>query len=72
MPRFLLSRTSKKPSRRPERKRNYYEHVIRDEPELNAIRAYIIQNPLKWEEDGENPLMNEKSGITPACSIPVK
>jgi REP element-mobilizing transposase RayT len=31
--------------------RNYYERVIRDEPELNRIRKYIIENPLKWETD---------------------
>ena len=28
--------------------RNYYEHVIRDEEELNQCRKYIIENPLKW------------------------
>ena len=27
--------------------RNYYEHIIRDENELNRIREYIINNPLK-------------------------
>jgi putative transposase len=31
--------------------RNYYERVIRDEPELNRIRKYIIENPSKWEYD---------------------
>jgi len=31
--------------------RNYYEHIIRDENELNHIRQYIIENPLKWQED---------------------
>ena len=35
--------------------RNYYEHVIRDEPELHAIREYIRYNPLRWNEDEENP-----------------
>lgn len=35
--------------------RNYYEHIIRDEDELNTIRKYIIYNPLKWEWDKENP-----------------
>jgi putative transposase len=28
--------------------RNYYEHVIRDEFDLNRIRQYIQENPLKW------------------------
>jgi REP element-mobilizing transposase RayT len=34
--------------------RNYYEHVIRDERELNKIRRYIINNPPQWEYDREN------------------
>ena len=37
--------------------RNYYEHIIRDEEELHAIREYIRYNPLKWDEDAENPNM---------------
>ena len=35
--------------------RNYYEHVIRDEEELDRIRQYIIDNPGRWEDDVENP-----------------
>ena len=35
--------------------RNYYEHIIRDEKELHSIREYIRYNPLKWDEDEENP-----------------
>jgi hypothetical protein len=35
--------------------RNYYEHIIRSENELNRIRAYIEQNPAKREFDRENP-----------------
>ena len=31
--------------------RNYYEHIIRNEKELNGIREYIIDNPLSWEMD---------------------
>ena len=31
--------------------RNYYEHVIRDEDELNSIRQYILDNPANWQED---------------------
>jgi REP element-mobilizing transposase RayT len=37
---------------------NYYEHIIRDETALNRIREYIINNPLKWHEDIENPQGN--------------
>jgi putative transposase len=35
--------------------RNYYEHVIRDDSELQRIRLYIRQNPLQWAIDRENP-----------------
>ena len=35
--------------------RNYYEHVIRHERELDATRQYIVDNPVKWAEDKENP-----------------
>ncbi len=33
--------------------RNYYERIIRNERELQAIRMYIRNNPLKWETDVE-------------------
>ena len=35
--------------------RSYHERVIRDERELAAISKYIIENPLKWALDRENP-----------------
>jgi len=35
--------------------RNYYERIIRNERELNAIRQYIRDNPARWAEDLENP-----------------
>ena len=35
--------------------RNYYEHVIRDETELDRIRRYVDDNPARWEFDDENP-----------------
>jgi REP element-mobilizing transposase RayT len=31
--------------------RNYYEHIVRDEDDLNRIRRYIIDNPARWAED---------------------
>ena len=37
--------------------RNYYEHIIRNETEMERIRHYIINNPLQWEND-ENNLAN--------------
>ena len=36
--------------------RNYYEHVIRDEGDLNQLRQYITSNPLCWPEDADNPV----------------
>jgi putative transposase len=35
--------------------RNYYEHIIRNEKSLIDIRNYIINNPINWENDKENP-----------------
>ena len=35
--------------------RNYYDHVIRDQDELEKIREYIRQNPLMWTCDRYNP-----------------
>ncbi len=34
--------------------RNYYERIIRNEKELDKIRKYIFENPLKWELDRNN------------------
>jgi putative transposase len=35
--------------------RNYWEHIVHDEPELNRIREYIINNPANWDSDDNNP-----------------
>jgi len=35
--------------------RNYYEHIIRNEDELNRLREYIVNNPMQWTMDEENP-----------------
>ena len=35
--------------------RNYYERIIRDQNELDRAREYIVNNPLKWALDRENP-----------------
>lgn len=34
--------------------RGYYERIIRNEREWNAIRQYIHDNPARWAEDREN------------------
>ena len=35
--------------------RNYYEHVIRNERDFQAIADYITCNPQNWEKDTEFP-----------------
>ena len=35
--------------------RNYYEHIIRRDESLEKVRRYILENPLKWEMDEDNP-----------------
>ncbi len=35
--------------------RNYYEHIVRGEDELNKIHEYITLNPLNWDADQNNP-----------------
>jgi putative transposase len=35
--------------------RNYHEHVIRNEEDLDRIRQYIVENPARWDEDPANP-----------------
>src|SRR6266542_4465552 len=31
--------------------RSYYEHVMRDDVELNRTRQYISDNPANWNQD---------------------
>ena len=35
--------------------RNYYEHIIRNEKDLQNKTDYIEANPRLWNEDDENP-----------------
>lgn len=35
--------------------RSFYDHIIRNEMELNRVREYVQNNPLSWELDKENP-----------------
>ena len=46
--------------------RNYYEHVVRSDDELNRVREYIANIPLQWEMDRENPLCTEVKSIRKA------
>ena len=41
--------------------RNYYEHIIRNDEELNHIRQYIAENPVNWQTDEENPNVTARS-----------
>ncbi len=36
--------------------REYYDHIIRNPEELAIIRAYIVNNPSKWQDDKLHPL----------------
>ena len=35
--------------------RNYHDHIIRDDPDLQRLRQYIQDNPMKWELDQLHP-----------------
>jgi len=35
--------------------RNYYEHIIRNEVDLNRVQQYINSNPLTWDLDSLHP-----------------
>jgi putative transposase len=40
--------------------RNYYEHIIRDQNQLQSITEYILTNPDHWYDDPENPYPNQQ------------
>jgi len=40
--------------------RNYWEHIIRNESELQHLREYIRNNPLQWELDELHPKQPEE------------
>lgn len=42
--------------------RNYYEHIIRSDALLARIREYIVNNPLQWALDRENPANHSGQG----------
>ena len=39
---------------------NYYDHIVRNEHELNAIRQYIANNPANWNLDRDNRANSER------------
>jgi REP element-mobilizing transposase RayT len=42
--------------------RNFHEHIIRNEKTLQRIRQYIVDNPIHWEIDPENPQVERAKG----------
>jgi len=50
--------------------RNFYEHIVRNEQELEKIRDYIRRNPLMWAIDRCNPdravpVIDEEGRVVP-------
>lgn len=45
------SRSLANPPTSPIWKRNYYDHIVRNEKDLDRIRRYILANPARWCED---------------------
>ena len=48
--------------------KSFYDHVIRNDEDLDRARAYIQNNPLNWELD-KNNLANWKVGNNDRCSL---
>jgi putative transposase len=43
--------------------RSFYDRVIRNENEFEALTAYIADNPRRWTEDIENPEYERGRGM---------
>ncbi len=54
--------------------RSFYDHVIRNEKDLLRIQEYILNNPLQWAMDDENPncRLAGKSKIAPTQGRPLR
>jgi REP element-mobilizing transposase RayT len=50
--------------------RSFYDRIIRDEREMEALWDYMESNPGKWAEDHENPAAPAKGGTCPAPTPP--
>jgi putative transposase len=42
--------------------RNYYEHIIRNEQELQQKTNYVLDNPSHWRSERENPTNRKSPG----------
>ena len=40
--------------------KSFYDHVVRNEKDLQRVQEYIFNNPLKWELDILNPVNDNK------------
>jgi REP element-mobilizing transposase RayT len=58
--------------RLPVWQRNYYEHVVRDERDLERIRGYIAANPARREEDGYHPTRLAGAGAGAHSRAPLR
>ncbi|ADR37677.1 hypothetical protein Ocepr_2229 [Oceanithermus profundus DSM 14977] len=45
--------------------RSYHDRIVRNETELDRLRAYIATNPLRWHLDRENPAAGGERGAAP-------
>jgi putative transposase len=43
--------------------RNYFEHIIRNDRDLERVREYVAANPLRWSTDRENPAMDVSANV---------
>jgi REP element-mobilizing transposase RayT len=50
----LINQLSNSPGKRIWQ-RSFHDHIIRNDTELNRIREYILNNPLKWHLDRNTP-----------------
>jgi REP element-mobilizing transposase RayT len=43
--------------------RNYFDRVVRNEKELSRVRKYILDNPVQWEVDHDNPDVKIRNAV---------
>lgn len=47
--------------------RSFFDHVVRDDHDLEIKRQYIVNNPLKWDFDRNNP--NRENPVSTISNI---
>lgn len=47
--------------------RGFYDHVIRDEADLDRVRRCLEENPLRWLGDEENPRRHARACVGFPC-----